>query len=216
MSNRLICAAALFTVTAAVAAAQQPPEWELGFIGGVGFSPDMTVKNATASASTGVKTGLTVGIYGGEDMYRYWSGEATYLYRAGDVKLEGSGRSVSFGAHTHLITGDFLAHLRPRGARVRPFFSFGGGVEIMEGTGQESATQPLGNLAALTATREVLPVGEAGVGVKFQLSRHLRLRVQVRDYFSQAPHDVIAPAPGASLAGIRQDVVGMGALALTW
>jgi hypothetical protein len=216
MSNRLICAAALLVVTAAVAAAQQPPEWELGFIGGVGFSPDMTVKNATASASTGVKTGLTVGIYAGEDMYRYWSGEATYLYRAGDVKLEGSGKSVSFGAHTHLITGDFLAHLRPRGARVRPFVSFGGGVEVMEGTGQESATQPLGNLAALTATREVLPVGEAGVGVKFQLSRHLRLRVQVRDYFSQAPHDVIAPAPGASLSGIRQDVIGMGALAVTW
>jgi hypothetical protein len=149
-------------------------------------------------------------------MYRYWGGEATYLYRAGDVKLEGSGKSVSFGAHTHLITGDFLAHLRPRGAHIRPFISFGGGIEVMVGTGQESATQPLGNLAALTATHEVLPVGEAGVGVKVQLAHHLRLRVQVRDYFSQAPHDVIAPAPGASLSGIRQDVIGMGALAFTW
>ena len=119
------------------------------------------------------------------------------MYRAGDVKLEGSGKSVSFGAHTHLITGDFLAHFRPRGAHIRPFISFGGGIEVMVGTGQESATQPLGNLAALTATREVLPVGEAGVGVKVQLSKHLRLRVQVRDYFSQAPNDVIAPAPGA-------------------
>jgi hypothetical protein len=59
-------------------------------------------------------------------------------------------------------------------------------------------------------------VGEAGVGVKVQLAHHLRLRVQVRDYFSKAPHDVIAPAPGASLSGIRQDVIGMGALAFTW
>jgi hypothetical protein len=215
MLKSLICAAVLLTATAAVASAQEPV-WEVGVIGGVGFSPDMTVKNATTSASAGVKTGVTVGIYGGEDMYRYWSGEATYLYRIGDVKLEGSGKSVSFGAHTHLITGDFLAHLRPRGARIRPFVSFGGGIEVMVGTGQESATQPLGNLAALTATREVLPVGEGGVGVKVQFSPHLRLRVQVRDYFSQAPNEVIAPAPGASLNGIRQDVIGMVAVAYTW
>ena len=78
----------------------------------------------------------------------------------------------------------------------------------MEGTGNESATQPLGTLAALTATREVLPVGEAGLGVKFQVSEHIRLRVQVRDYFSKAPDEVIAPAPGASLSGLRQDIIG--------
>ncbi len=215
MFKSLLCAAAMIAATATMARAQGP-EWEVGVIGGVGFSPDMTVKNATSSASTGVKTGATVGVYGGEDSYRYWAGEATYLYRTGDVKLEGSGKSVSFGAHTHLITGDFLAHLRPRGARIRPYFSFGGGIEVMVGTGQESATQPLGNLAALTATREVLPVGEGGVGVKVQLSPHLRLRVQVRDYFSQAPNEVIAPAPGASLSGIRQDIIGMVAVAYTW
>jgi len=40
--------------------------------------------------------------------------------------------------------------------------------------------------------------------------------VQVRDYFSQSPNDVIAAAPGASLSGIRQDVIGTGAIAVTW
>jgi len=215
MLKGLICAAVIFAATAVYANAQEQ-QWELGAIGGVGFSPNLTVSNSTTSASTGVKTGLTVGVYAGQDMYRYWSGEATYLYRAGDLKLDGSGKSVSFGAHTHLITGDFLAHLRPRGARIRPFVSFGGGIEVMEGTGNESATQPLGNLAALTATREVLPVGDVGLGVKVQLSTHLRLRVQVRDYFSQAPNEVISPAPGASLSGVRQDIIGMGAIAVTW
>jgi len=203
----------LFAATATVASAQ---EWELGVLGGFGYSPSLTVKNATTSASASIRPGLTVGVYGGQEMYRYFSGEASYLYRAGDLKLEGSGKSVSFGAHTHLITGDFLGHLRPRGARLRPFVSFGGGIEVMAGTGQESATQPLGNLAALTATREVLPVGEAGVGVKFQISKLLRLRVQARDYISQAPHDVIAPAPGATLSGIRNDIIATGAIALTW
>ena len=86
----------------------------------------------------------------------------------------------------------------------------------MEGTGREAFNQPLGTLAALTATREVLPVGEAGVGVKVRVSRHVLLRVQVRDYISQAPHQVIVPLPGASLKGPRQDVIGTAAVAFTW
>jgi hypothetical protein len=215
MLRGLICAAAVFTAMAAFANAQAQ-EWEVGVLGGFGYSPNLTVSNSTTSASTGVKTGVAVGVYGGQDMYRYWSGEASYLYRAGDLKLDGSGKSATFGAHTHLITGDFLAHFRPRGSRIRPYISFGGGIEIMEGTGAESATQPLGNLAALTATREVLPVGEGGVGVKVQVAEHIRLRVQVRDYFSKAPNEVIAPAPGASLSGLRQDVIGTVAIAYSW
>ncbi len=205
--------AVLFAATATVASAQ---EWELGVLGGFGYSPSLTVKNATTSASTGVKNGAAIGFYAGEEMYRYFSGEATYLFRTGDLKLESGATKFSFGTHTHLITGDFLAHLRPRGARFRPFISFGGGIEILQGTGEESANPPLKTLAALTATREVLPVGEAGVGVKYQISKHLRLRVQARDYISQAPHDVIAPVPPSTLSGIRNDIIATGAIALTW
>ena len=215
MLRGLTCAAVMFAATAGLAYAQGP-EWEVGAIGGFGFSPDMTVKNGSTSASASIQPGVVVGAYGGEDMYRYWSGEATYLYRSGGPKLAGNGQSATFDGHTHLITGDFLAHFTPRGSRIRPYISFGGGIEIMEGTGQESFNQPLGNLAALTATREVMPVGEAGAGVKIQLATHLRLRLQVRDYISQAPHEVIAPAPGATLKGPRQDILGTVAIAFTW
>jgi len=215
MLKSLTCAVVMFAAAAGLASAQES-EWEVGGIGGVGFSPDMTVKNSSTSASASVRPGLAVGIYAGQNMYRYWSGEVNYLYREGDLKLSGNGQSARFAAHTHLITGDFLAHFKPRGAHIRPFVSFGGGIEVMEGTGQEAFNQPLGNLAALTATREVLPVGEVGAGVKVQLASHLQLRVQVRDYISQAPHEVIAPAPGARLSGIRQDILGTAAIAVTW
>jgi hypothetical protein len=204
-------------LAAAPAIAQEAPHWELGVIGGFGYSPSLTIKNSTTSASTGFANGGTIGVYAGEDYtYRYFGGELNYLYRMSDLKLEGNGKSVQFGAHTHIITGDFLAHFRPYGSRVRPYISFGGGIEIIEGTGAESATQPLGNLAALTHTRELLAVGEAGAGVKVQLSRHVRVRVQVRDFISAAPNQVITPAPGASIGGIVNDIVGMGTLALTW
>jgi hypothetical protein len=212
MLRGLICTAVVFTAMAAYANAQEQ-QWEVGAIGGFGYSPNLTVSNGTLHRC---KNRTDDCAYGGQDMYRYCSGEATYLYRAGDLKLDGSGQSTTFGAHTHLITGDILAHFRPRGAKIRPFVSFGGGIEIMEGTGSESATHPLGNLAALANTREVLPVGEAGVGVKIQVAEHVRLRVQVRDYFSKSPNEVIAPAPGASLSGLRQDVIGSVSVAYSW
>jgi hypothetical protein len=215
MLKSLTCAALMLAATAGLSYAQES-QWELGGVGGVGFSPSMTVKNASTSASASVRPGLAVGFYAGQNSYKYWSGEVNYLYREGNLKLSGNGQSASFAAHTHLITGDFLAHFRPREAHIRPFVSFGGGVEIMEGTGQEAFNQPLGNLAALTATREVLPVGEIGAGVKVRLANHLLLRVQARDFISQAPHEVIAPAPAAKLSGIRQDFIATAAIALTW
>jgi hypothetical protein len=55
-----------------------------------------------------------------------------------------------------------------------------------------------------------------GVGVKYQISEHLRLRFQVRDYISQSPNDVIAPAPGARISGIMQDIAATGGIGLTW
>jgi hypothetical protein len=213
MLKGFICTLVL---AATPAIAQEPTRWELGVIGGFGYAPSLTVKNATTSAKTGYANGGAIGVYAGEDSYRYWSGEVNYLYRMSNLKLSGSGKSVEFGGHTHIITGDFLGHFRPIGSRIRPFISFGGGIEVIEGTGAESATQPLGNLAALTHTREVLPVGEAGAGVKIQLNRRMRVRVQVRDFISAAPNQVITPRAGAHINGIVNDIVGMGTLAYTW
>jgi hypothetical protein len=76
----------------------------LGVIGGFGYAPDLTVKNSVTSASTGYANGGVIGVYAGQDMYRYWSGEANYLYRMSNLKLSGNGKSVEFGgayAHYH-------------------------------------------------------------------------------------------------------------------
>src|SRR5258708_18475778 len=105
--------------------------WEVGAIGGFGYSPSLDVKRQNdGTASTGVKNGAVAGAYGGEDMYRYFSGEARYLYRFSDLKVSSGGVETSFGGHTHIITGDILGHFRPTGARFRPFIAFGGGVKV--------------------------------------------------------------------------------------
>jgi hypothetical protein len=201
-------------LAAGVACAQ---EWEVGAIGGYGYAPHLTVNKGSASAETGIGSGGLVGVFAGDDMYKFWSGELRYLYRFDDLKLSsGNVKAPNFGAHTHIITADFLGHFRPKGSTFRPFIAFGGGAKVMVGSGIESAGQPLGSFAALTATHEILPVGDVGAGVKIDLHKNLRLRVEMRDYISPAPNKVIAPAPGASLGGVLNDFQGMVGLSLTW
>ena len=203
-------------LAAGVACAQEH-EWEIGAIGGFGYAPHLTVSNSSGSADTGIRYGGVVGVFAGEDMYNYWSGEFRYLYRFDDLQLsKGNVKAPNFSAHTHIVTADFLGHFRPRGSRMRPFIAFGGGAKIMIGSGIESAAQPLGNFAALTATHEILPVADAGAGIKWDFHKNLRFRVEMRDYISPAPNKVIAPAPGASLGGVLNDIQGMVGVSLTW
>jgi len=197
-----------------VASAQQ---WELGVIGGYGFSSKLTASAPGVNADTGIRRGSTIGVFGGGDTHQYWSGEIRYLYRNSDLKLSsGSVSAPDFEAHTHIISADFLGHFRPRESHIRPFVAFGGGVKVLVGTGTESSTQPLGNLVALTATKETLGMVDVGAGVKIILHRHVRFRVEMRDFISPAPTNVIAPAPGATVHGIMNDIQVLGAFSLTW
>lgn len=208
---------ALTALLAAAVASAQKGEWEIGAIGGYGYAPHLTVSRGSASADTGIRHGAVVGVFAGEDMYNYWSGEARYLYRFDNLKLSsGNIKAVNFSAHSHLITADFLGHFRPRGSRMRPFIAFGGGARIIVGTGRESAGQLLGNFAALTATHEILPTADIGAGIKWDIRKNLRFRVEARDFISPAPNKVIAPAPGASLGGVMNDIQGMFGFSVTW
>jgi hypothetical protein len=209
--TRIFCAAML--ASGAVFA----QGWEVGVIGGFSDSPSLDVKSTVATGSAGLGRGTTVGVYGGEDMYRYWGGEARYLYGFGDLRLSSGSTSVSsFSRSTHLITGDILAYFRPTSSKFRPFAAFGGGVEVVGGTGAESASQPLGYLVALTHTRETVPVGDVGIGIKFAMTDHVRLRLEGHDYIGKTPTDVLAPAPGVSIGGVTNNFVGSVSIGFGW
>ena len=206
----------LFVLVSVLAASAYAGEWETGVLGGYGWAPNLTVKSPAGSADTGVKPGGGIGVFAGNDSYNYWSGEIRYFVRDSDLKLSSGSAKAALEARAHTINGDFLWHFRPRTSRMRPFFAFGGGIKIFEGVGNESASQQLGRIEGLTSTRQLLPVGDVGFGVKYNLGKHARVRVEVRDYVSPAPSKLLAPAPGGSLKGWVNDITGLVGLSYTW
>jgi hypothetical protein len=190
--------------------------WELGADGGFSYAPNLSVTEPPATASVGIGHGGVVGAYLGEDAYRYFGGEVRYLYGFGDLQASSSNTSASFGRRIHIITFDIVGYLRPPESRVCPFMALGGGAEVLDGTGAESAAQPLGNFVALTHTRQTLGVGDVGVGFKIGLSRRLRFRIEAHDYIGPSPGKVIAAAPGASISGFMNNIVATVSIAWTW
>ena len=199
-----------------LAASAWAQTWEVGALGAYGVSRDLKVTSPAGAANAGFRNGVGVGFFAGDDTYRYWGGEARYIYRFSDLQVSSGSTKVSFGGHTHIVEANFLAHFRPREKRIRPFFAFGGGIKIFQGTGIERAAQPLGRFVALTATKEWLPVAGVGVGVKVDIRRHLRFRLEGRDYISGTPDKVLAPVPGAVIGGVLHDFLGMAALSYTF
>jgi hypothetical protein len=188
-------------------------EWEIGAMAGYGFTPTSTISNGSGSVDAGLKSGPVFGATLASNDYRWLGGEATYLYRMGDLKLSGSAKDAGgFGAHTQF--GDFrlLVHFAERGSPVRPFVAGGGGVAVYTGTGQESSGQPLNSFAALTATRQLKPMVSAAAGVKVRISQHVGLRLEVRDLMTPFPDQVIAPVPGTTAGGWLHNVMPMVAV----
>jgi hypothetical protein len=196
----------LFVALALVTSTAVAQQWEVGAIGGYGYTTSATVSSPAGSANAGFNKGASFGAFAGNDTNEHWSGEVRYLYGYSDLNLSSGSTSVNFAGHSQIISGAILAHLRRRDARVRPFVAVGGGIKFVNGTGTESASQPLGNIAALTHTQNFYPIADVGIGVKLNLAKNMRVRVEVHDFISPPPTKVITPAPGGSFDGWVNDI----------
>ena len=107
---------------------------------------------------------------------------------------------------------DFLLHFAPSEAHIRPFVAAGAGVKVYSGTGKEQAFQPLSNIGLLTRTNQLEPLVSVGAGLKVSLAKAMLLRLEVHDYLTPFPKNVIAPAQGAKISGWLSDFVVSGGL----
>ena len=211
---RFLFCGLLLGMASSVALAQQ---WYAGAVGGYGYAPSLSINGSPyGSASTGIKGGAAFGVVFGTDQHDHWGGEIRYLYRQSDLKLSSGGTSVTFPAVTNLFNVDFLWHAQKRESPVRAFLAFGAGMKFLDGTGAESATQPLGRFAALTNTTEALAAGDFGGGVKVRFSRSWEFRAEVRDYLSPSPSKVITAYPPASIGGYLNDIITTASIGYRW
>jgi hypothetical protein len=185
-------------------------QWEVGGFGGGAFLKGLTATNsAGATAKAGFETGAAFGGYFGQNLYKHLSGEVHYTFMQSNLQLTSGGTKATFAGNSHAVHYDLVYHTGDHKSRAQFFVAAGGGLRVFRGTGAETAYQALNTFALLTKTQELKPMGSVGGGVKVRLAKRLNLRLEVRDYITAFPKEVIAPAPGAKISGFLNQIVPM-------
>jgi hypothetical protein len=199
----------LYTITAALTVLPAfAQKYEFALAGGGSFYQSHTVTNPKGDASAGFDNGWAASVAVGNNMYSHVGGEVRYTYLHNDAKLSSGSTKATFGAESHAIHYDFLIHATPTGSHIRPYVAAGGGIKFYRGTGTEVPFQPLSSIALLTKTSEVQGLLSVGAGVKFSLTNRLMFRVDVHDYLTPFPKNVITPALNSKASGWFNNIVG--------
>jgi hypothetical protein len=182
-----------------------------GFYETVANTPSITSPGGTASAS--IRNNVTASAWVGNSNNEHWGGEFRYSYQRGDLRLNQGSTQASFSSDSHAMSYDLLYHFKDREYQVRPFVAFGGGIQTFRGTGQEVLVQPLSNIALLTKAQDLVPMASVAAGFKVQLSAHAQLRVDVHNYVTPFPKQVIVPFNG-SVGRLMNNIVPM--VGISW
>jgi opacity protein-like surface antigen len=207
---------AMFLAALAAAPLAFAQKWEVGAGVGGAFYTSQTIQNAIGNADASRATGLAFSAWLGNNSGNVLGGELRYDYENGDLNLKSGGTKVSFASQSNAVHYDFLLHLGAREASIRPFLAAGAGVKVYSGTGKEVAFQPLSNIGLLTKTSQLEPLVSVGGGVKFHVADNVQFRVEIHDYLTPFPKNVIAPSSGSKLGGWLSDFVVMAGLSFTF
>jgi len=181
---------------------------EVGATGGFGFYQDVTINNgASSSAQAGFGPRFVLGGVVGHDLGQHFGLEGRYTFQDGDLALRSQGLEANMDGDAQSILGELLVYGSSKRYRLRFYAAVGTGVKIYQASSPVSGPQPLTNFATLNQGNQATPLITYGVGVKYRLSDHWLVRVDVRDYTTPFPTHVITPAAGASVSGWLHDVV---------
>jgi hypothetical protein len=207
--HMLLAGSALFAIPA------MAQSWEVGGGVGGGFYTSQDITSPCGSASAKIQTGLAGSVWVGNSWQGRWSGELRYDYGMGNLALSSGSTSATFSARTQQFHYDLMWHATSSESRIRPYVAVGAGIKLYQGTGAQMAYQPLSNIALLTQQQDLTPLVSAGGGVKFQMSHHVQIRLDVHDYLTPFPKNVITPNLGAKSGGWLQDIVPMIGISYT-
>ncbi len=184
-------------------------QWEIGASGGIGVHTNSSLTSENGKADVGFKVGPAFSGFVTQTMYQHLSGQIRYTFQFDDLKVASGGKEATFKGQSHSIHYDLLFLAGSPESVVRPYVLGGAGVKIYRGTGKEQESQELGQFAALTHTQQAKPLVTFGGGFKAKVGARGFVYVEVRDYLTPFPSNVIAPMPPAKVSGWIHDFVPM-------
>jgi hypothetical protein len=205
----------MLVVCAVVLPAAWGQKWEIGGEVGGGFYNSVDIPSPDGTASAKIQTGLVGSVWVGNYSHNKWGGELRYDYQMGDFQLSQGSTQATFAARSQDVHYDLLYHFTGGESRVQPFVAVGAGIKIYQGTGTQVVYQPLSNIALLTQAQDLVPMASAGAGLKFKLAPHLMLRLDVHDYITPFPKQVITPVTNKT-PGWIQDFIPMAGFAFVF
>jgi opacity protein-like surface antigen len=199
--------AAVFLVGSLAAAPCWAGDTELGGAFGFGFYHDATITNASGSAKAGFGPRFTLSGVLGHNLGEHLGIEGRYTFQDGDLELRGEGTEANLDGDAQSVLGELLLYANRKESRFRLFAAVGGGVKVYQGTQLITGPRPLSDFAMLDKASQARGLLTFGGGVKYSLTPHWLVRLDVRDYVTPFPTGVITPAPGATLHGRLNDLV---------
>jgi hypothetical protein len=193
-----------------LAAAASAQTYELGGAVGEGSYRNGTVTSPSGPAQAGIGNAIAPSVVVCDNMYEHVSGEVRYLYQGGLPFVSQGGVKGTMPGNSHTFVYDTLVHLRGRHSRIRPYFAIGAGVKGYVTPGPAPSPEVLQKVVGLLAKNQWTLAGSVGGGVKVRIQEHIVLRFDIRDYVTQFPKQQIAPASGASVSGLLQQITPMG------
>lgn len=198
---------ALGALAAAPAAVAQ--NWEFGGGAGASFYPANTITNGAATATIDTQNSIAGGLWLVQNMSKHWGGEVRLDYTRGDLELTSGSARAGFNSEAYAMHYEFQWSATAPSARIRPYLSAGAGVKYYRGIGTEVEFQPLSQFALLTKTNQLEALFTVGGGVKFRVTDHFGVRLEVHDYLTPYPKDIVVPNTGSNIKGWMQSVVPM-------
>jgi Outer membrane protein beta-barrel domain len=198
----------MFLALAAAAPLAFAQKWEVGVGAGGSFQTSETITNPAGDANAGRDAGLAVSAWLDNNIGSgVFGGELRYDHEAGDLKLSSNGTTVKFGSQSNAVHYDVVINFASSESAVRPFIEAGAGVKWYTGTGTEQVYQPLSNIAVFSDVKDLRALVSVGAGLKFNIAKSVLLRLEVHDYLTPFPNQLIAPVNGSTVGGWVNDLV---------
>ena len=193
----------------------------VGALGGLAtLSGDGRSAITGSSAATSLydpKNGGAASLFWGWHLYKYVSIQGNYIWNRNDLTLVSAlsnpaGSSFyqqPMSSTENAFIGDVLVYFRPRGDRIRPFLSQGGGVVHVSSRVNGTVVSSSNLLAAPGNSASTFPGSRTAVGLDVRFAHALYFRYTFGENISHNPVSAQLSPPGQRLLKNFQNLFGV-------